>query len=57
MLVGELLLEVGDAEDVSSDRARVEDADTFDGVADHVGSETATDDLNLGKLRHGRRSG
>ena len=36
LLAGELLLEVGDAGDVSSDRARVQHADAFDGVTDHM---------------------
>ncbi len=53
VLVGELLLEVGDAGQVPTDGAGVEDADAFDGVADDVCGDAAADDLDLGQLGHG----
>jgi hypothetical protein len=47
---GELVRSPG----LASDRARVEDDDIDDATSDHVLGQAATDDLDLGKLRHPR---
>jgi hypothetical protein len=52
---GERVLEVGDAGDVPAYGSRMQHPDVLERRADDVSLEAATNDLDLGKLRHGSR--